>query len=262
MAMAKKYYWLKLKDNFFQQKEIKKLRKIAGGDTYTIIYLKMQLLSIKDEGKLYFDGIEDDFAAELALEMDEDVENVRVTILFLEKHGLLEFSEINEYTLPAAVAAIGSETASAERVRRFRDNQKALLCNADVTNCNTEKRRVEKRQQQEQNNKVVVVDDLEKINNIFCQYGLSKIVKTRANADYIGVILSLDLESLAQKLAEIQNKTEIKDAVAYLMADLSRFESILSGAEMQKLTKIKPQKEKYEYYVAPEVLADLRREGV
>ena len=40
----KKYYWLKLKEGFFEQKIIKKLRKIAGGDTYVIIYLKMQLL--------------------------------------------------------------------------------------------------------------------------------------------------------------------------------------------------------------------------
>lgn len=38
--MAKRYYWLKLPDGFFRQKAIKKLRKIAGGDTYTIIYLK------------------------------------------------------------------------------------------------------------------------------------------------------------------------------------------------------------------------------
>ena len=82
----KKYYWLKLKENFFRQKEIKKLRKIAGGDTYTIIYLKMLLLSLQEEGKLYFEGVEDDFAEELALELDEDVNNVAMTIAFLLKH--------------------------------------------------------------------------------------------------------------------------------------------------------------------------------
>ena len=54
----KRYYWLKLPKNFFTQKEIKKLRSIAGGDTYTIIYLKMALLSITDGGKLFFDGVE------------------------------------------------------------------------------------------------------------------------------------------------------------------------------------------------------------
>ena len=57
----KKYYWLKLKEDFFRQPRMKKLRKVAGGDTYTIIYLKMQLLSLENEGTLFFEGIEDDF---------------------------------------------------------------------------------------------------------------------------------------------------------------------------------------------------------
>ena len=60
--MAKKFYWLKLSENFFRQPRIKKLRRIAGGDTYTIIYLKMQLLSLENEGKLYFEGVEETFA--------------------------------------------------------------------------------------------------------------------------------------------------------------------------------------------------------
>ena len=95
--MAKKYVWLKLKDDFFQQRPIKKLRKIAGGDTYTIIYLKLQLLSLKDEGKLFYEGVEDDFMEEMALAIDEDVENLKVTIMFLEKNGLLETISEDEY---------------------------------------------------------------------------------------------------------------------------------------------------------------------
>ena len=70
--MAKKYYWLKLRNDWFGDKRIKKLRSIAGGDTYTIIYLKMQLLSLKNEGKLFFEGVEDDFVSELALDLDEE----------------------------------------------------------------------------------------------------------------------------------------------------------------------------------------------
>lgn len=64
--MAKRCYWLKLKADWFLDKHIKKLRSIAGGDTHTIIYLKMMLLSLKDEGKLYFEGVEDNFASEIA----------------------------------------------------------------------------------------------------------------------------------------------------------------------------------------------------
>lgn len=143
--MAKRYYWLKLKDDFFTSKAMKKLRSIAGGDTYTIIYLKMQLLSIKDEGKLYFEGVDDSFAKELALVLDEDVENIKITIQFLMKNGLLKETTRDEYLLPEAKECIGSECSSAERVRKYRalksseKEQKMLLGNTLVTKCNTEK---------------------------------------------------------------------------------------------------------------------------
>ena len=133
MAEPKRYFWLKLHKDFFKRKEIKRLRKIAGGDTYTIIYLEMLLRSIIDDGKLFFDGLEDDFASELALDIDEDEENVKITIQFLLKAGLLEIRSDEEYYLPDTKDSTGSETSTAVRVRRYREKQKALQCNADVT---------------------------------------------------------------------------------------------------------------------------------
>lgn len=154
--MAKKYFWLKLMNDFFQQPKMKKLRRIAGGDTYTIIYLKMQLLSLKTDGKLYFDGVEETFAEELALTIDEEEENVLFTLMYLQKQGLIEQVDEREYALPEAMKRIGSESASTERVRRLRERRKeaealaaqevpalppapdALHCNSDETKCNTE----------------------------------------------------------------------------------------------------------------------------
>lgn len=133
MSEPKRYFWLKLHKDFFQRKEIKRLRKIAGGDTYTIIYLKMLLRSIMSEGKLYFDGLEEDFAAEVALDLDEIEENVQITITYLLNSGLLEMRSDDEYYLPDAKNSTGCETAVAARVRRHREKQKALQCNADVT---------------------------------------------------------------------------------------------------------------------------------
>jgi predicted phage replisome organizer/uncharacterized phage protein (TIGR02220 family) len=138
MAETKKYYWLKLKDNFFNLKEIKKLRKIAGGDTYTIIYLKLQLLSLQNEGKLYFENVEDVFSDEMALMIDEEPENVRVTLMFLQKCGLIEEVTDVEFLLPKVLESIGSETRCAERVRKHREAKKLLQRNAPVTIGNTE----------------------------------------------------------------------------------------------------------------------------
>ena len=145
MAEQKKLYWLKLKTDFFTSKEMKKLRKIAGGDTYTIIYLKLQLLSLQDGGTLYFDGVEESFAEELALILDEEPDNVKATLLFLERTGLIEMNE-SEIRLLVVPTLIGKESESAGRVRAFREKQKmlqsngeALQCNTLVTKCNTEK---------------------------------------------------------------------------------------------------------------------------
>lgn len=133
MSEPKRYFWLKLHKDFFQRKEIKRLRKIAGGDTYTIIYLKMLLRSIMSDGKLYFDGLEDDFASELALDLDEKEENVQITIQYLLKSGLLEMCSDEEYYLPDTKDSTGCETAVASRVRKHRERKRALQCNTDVT---------------------------------------------------------------------------------------------------------------------------------
>ncbi len=140
--MTKRYYWLKLSSNFFKDKRIKKLRGLAGGDTYTIIYQKMLLLSLEDGGRIYFDGVEDTFVKELALEIDENEDNVSVTVAFLMAQGLLEEVNESEYNLPGCEEMTGCESASAERMRRLRKIEKAShcdtnvrLCDADVTTC-------------------------------------------------------------------------------------------------------------------------------
>lgn len=122
----KKYYWLKLKENFFTDKTIKKLRKIAGGDTYTIIYLKLLLKATETDGKLYFDGVEDTFADEIALDIDEDSENVKVTLMYLIKNRLLVEISDYEMELTRINEMIGSETNKAELMRKKRARDKQL----------------------------------------------------------------------------------------------------------------------------------------
>lgn len=122
--MTKRYYWLKLKEDFFRAKEIKKLRRIAGGDTYTIIYLKMLLISLRNDGKLYFDGVEDTFVEELALEIDEDEDNVRVAVAFLLKVGLMTMVNEDTAFMTAIPEMIDSETDKAALMRRKRHREK------------------------------------------------------------------------------------------------------------------------------------------
>jgi len=143
---SKRYYWLKLSEDFFRQKEIKKLRRIAGGDTYTVIYLKMLLRSMEDGGKLYYEGYESDFASELALDIDEDVENVKMTVAFLIANGILHENTASEYEITTAKEMVGSEGSSARRMRKMRavkaiaESEKRMLSqsDSDVTECDTD----------------------------------------------------------------------------------------------------------------------------
>lgn len=128
----RRLYWLKLKESFFTDKAMKKLRRMAGGDTYTVIYLKMLLLGLKNNGRIYYDGVEDTFHEEIALELDEEPENVQFCMLFLEKNGLLEKVSETEAFLTETPELTISEAASTARSRRSRA-KKALQCNGDAT---------------------------------------------------------------------------------------------------------------------------------
>ena len=133
----KRYYWLKLNEGFFDQPVIKKLRKIAGGDTYTCIYLKMMLMSVKTEGVLIYEGLEETLEKELALKLDEDETNIKVVISYLFSHHLMieESKKNRSYLMSEVPKMTGKEGDSAERVRahRERKNALALQCNDGVT---------------------------------------------------------------------------------------------------------------------------------
>lgn len=124
--MAKKYYWLKLKTDFFNQLKIKKMRKLPHGIDVLIIYLKLLLLSVPTDGVVEFIGLEDTFSEELSLATDEDAEKVQETVDFLLEFGMMEQIDDNKYRLIDMKNMIGSETASAERTRRYREKQKKL----------------------------------------------------------------------------------------------------------------------------------------
>lgn len=153
---TKRYYWLKLKDDFFEEKYVKALRKLPQGDSLAIVYLKMQLKSLKSEGIIKYEGIMPDAMTELALLIDEDENVVRLAVEALIRFGVVERWENETFYLVALQQLIGSETQGAERVRKHRAIKKAkeletkndipaLQCNSDVIECNTEIEKREKR---------------------------------------------------------------------------------------------------------------------
>ena len=144
----KKYFWLKMPKDFFEDRFAKNLRRQAGGDTMLIVYIKMLLNALETNGFYYYEGIEEDLIQEIASDICENPDVVRNTCFYLISKNLMIMSD-DEAQLTQMAELIGSETESAKRVRKFRELKKSeisslpLHCNADVTQvkhlCNTEK---------------------------------------------------------------------------------------------------------------------------
>lgn len=198
----KRYYWLKLKEDFFDKKLVKKMRKVAGGDTYTIIYLKMQLMSIKTEGIIEFERIEGSLAEELALVLDEEVENVEVTLSILQQCGAIEQISENDFLLNEVLDCIGSESDSAERKRNQRKREKEALNKCDnVTNLSLPSH-VEKDIE-------IDIDD-RLINN---KINILNEVRKKIFEEQIGIISDRALENAFEKMLNY----DVENPVEYLV---------------------------------------------
>ena len=133
MSDNKRYFWFKLSDDFFKDRRIKRLRRLAGGDTYTIIYQKMLLLTLKTKGIYEIDDYED-LAESLSLDIDEDVDNIKVTLEFLKSSGLIIENPDKSILLTEVQNLTGSECSSARRMRKLRESKKgASHCDTNVT---------------------------------------------------------------------------------------------------------------------------------
>ena len=162
MVKSKRVYWLKLPKDFFQSKEIKKLQRRAGGDTFVKIYLKLLLLSLGDEGHILFEQIEDTLAEQLAIEIDEDVNDIEALLLYLNHNKLISTND-NGIFMDQIPEMIGSETIDAERKRRERNSGviSKLGHRPDVSN-NVPNKEIEKEIEKEREIEIDDKIDIEK----------------------------------------------------------------------------------------------------
>lgn len=228
----KRYYWLKLYDDFFSSLRIKKLRKLAGGDTYLAIYLKMQLLAMKSDGILKWSGLEDDFTSELALELDEEPENIKVTLAYLLSCGLAETNDSISYFFPYAVSNVGSEGTSAQRMRaargKVKDDQIQNTVNDSRTlcaHCATEKEieidTRDKRQEEDieadvtvPNGTVCRTGDVRRVVEAWNSLGINPIMKITGSSTRGGMlrarISEYGVDAVVNAIAQINDSSFLK----------------------------------------------------
>lgn len=140
----KRYYWLKLKEDFFETDTIRWIEEQPNGIIYSNFYLKLCLKSLKTYGKLIrFIGdnylpYDDESLSRLT---GVDIDTVRCAMALLTKIGLIKILETGELYLDRVEEMLGSESDKAEYMRNYRqtkelDETKKLQCNYNVPKCN------------------------------------------------------------------------------------------------------------------------------
>lgn len=127
MAENKRYYWLKLKSDFFDDDTIKFIEEQENGIKYSNFYLKLCLKSLKTEGKLIR------LIGETLIPYDinslskltgVDFDTVRSAMQLFEQIGLIKILDSGEIYLSQIDELIGSETDKAQLMRRLRAERK------------------------------------------------------------------------------------------------------------------------------------------
>ena len=129
----KRYYWIKLKENFFDLETIDWLVSQKNGCEYIVLYQKLCLLTANKGGKLISsvgEMIIPYDTQKIARDTKFSVDTVIVAMELFKKIGLVYEETDGILQIPAVAEMVGSETAGAERVRKHR----ALQCNNNVTN--------------------------------------------------------------------------------------------------------------------------------
>lgn len=132
----KRFYWIKLRENFFQQETIDWLMEQENGSAYIVLYLKMCLLTANTSGELIRTIGDMTIPYEpkkISQKTGFDIDTVNVALSLFKHLGLIEETQEGIPVMPEVKNMVGSESESAARVRKYRKKKKALQSNGDVT---------------------------------------------------------------------------------------------------------------------------------
>lgn len=137
MADSKKYYWLKLKRDFFKRHDIRIIETMPNGKDYVLFYLKLLLESVDHEGNLRFSDTIPYSPDMLSVITNTNVDIVRSALKIFSELNMVEILDDSTIFMSEVQRLIGFETSWAEKKRKFRqkeDNVLAMssLCPHDV----------------------------------------------------------------------------------------------------------------------------------
>lgn len=119
MSDNKKYYYLRLKDNFFDSDELKILESMKDGYLYSNILLKLYLRSLKNDGKLVVNERIPYNAEMLASVTGHQVGTIKQALSMFKELGLIEVLENGSIYMLDIQNFIGKGSTEADRQRLY-----------------------------------------------------------------------------------------------------------------------------------------------
>lgn len=119
MSDNKKYYYLRLKDNFFDSDELKILESMKDGYLYSNILLKLYLRSLKNNGKLVVNDRIPYNAEMLASVTGHQVGTIKQALSMFKELGLIEILENGAIYMLDIQNFIGKGSTEADRQRLY-----------------------------------------------------------------------------------------------------------------------------------------------
>ena len=120
MSDNKKYYYLKLKENFFESDEIIILESMPDGHLYSNILLKLYLRSLKNDGRLMFNERIPFNSTMLAQVTRHSVGNVEKAVKLFQDLGLIDVMDNGAIYMMDIQNFIGESSTEADRIRAYR----------------------------------------------------------------------------------------------------------------------------------------------
>ena len=118
MTKNRKYYYLKLKENFFDSEDMKLLQAMKDGYMYSDILLKLYLKSLRQEGRLMYRDIIPYTPEMVATITNHQVGTVEKAMKVLEQMGFIEILDNGAIYMSDIQNFIGQSSNEGDRKRR------------------------------------------------------------------------------------------------------------------------------------------------
>lgn len=258
MTNTKKYYWLKLKEDFFEEDAIAWIEEQENGKDYCLFYLKLCLKSLKTNGLLIrnvgsmlvpYD------AKTLAKVTNTDIDTVKVAMEIFTRIGLVQILENGEIFISQLQNMVGSETKWAEKKRLQRqkkDNVPLLSGQSPIE--------IEKEQEKEKEIEIEIEQQHRERGNEICSVVVEKINEYfNLEKDEIKIVASAhlatgkDISYLIEKLELVKNTPGVKSIVGFLLKAIENDYKVSMSKDDYKKTKFHNFDETFTQYESNEL---------